>query len=168
MAAPERKLAINFVQVLPEVSGGIETYAHELLPRILDRLEGWRVTGLANHEGFAHYPAWDDRIEWLDCGFGWTDTGRRLVWESTLGTLKLRGLKPDLLHSMANTSILRPGCPQLTTVYDATQVLRPDPGLPMKAFRQMLRAAPRRADLIATISESAAEDVRRAFSTPAE
>lgn len=151
--------------MLPEVSGGIETYARELIPRIADRLDGWRISAIANEEGAAYYPQWDERIEWHSSGFGWADTGRRLFAETTSVPRRLRKLKPDVVHSMANTACLWPGAPQLTTVYDATQVLRPDPSLTMAAFRQLLRAAPRRSDLVVTISESAKSDIVKAFGT---
>jgi glycosyltransferase involved in cell wall biosynthesis len=164
----QKHLTFNFVQVLPELSGGIETYAHELISRIADRLDGWRITALVNNEGADYYPAWDDRVEWIPMGFSWKNLGRRLICESSTMPLKLRSLKPDLLHSMANTACLWPGCPQLTTIFDATQVLQPTDSIPMKVFCQLLRAAPRRSDLVVTISESAAADIQKAFGTSRE
>lgn len=164
MSQPRRHLAINLVQLLPEFSGGIEVYAHELIPRLADRLEGWRISAIVNREGAREYPAdWDDRIEWHVASFSWHNGIRRLFAESTVVPRMVRGLKPEVLHNMTNTACLRPGCPQVTTIFDATQILEPARSLRSLAFRKVLHAAPRRSDQIVTISDSAAADIARAF-----
>lgn len=159
-------LAINLVQHLPRFSGGIETYAHELIPRLIDRLPNWRVTAYVNSEGAREYSAWDDRCEWVDAGLSWHDRAKRLIWESTVLPRRVRRDGPTLLHNMTNTACLRPGCPQVTSIFDATQIVQPSSSLPSVAFRKLLRSAARRSDAVLTISESAADEISRAFSYP--
>lgn len=166
MDGKQKHLAINLIQLLPEFSGGIETYARELIPRVIDRLPGWQVSVFVNSEGAAAYPEWDQRADWIAAGLSWHSGPKRIVWESSVLPLKVRRLAPNLLHNMTNTACLHPGCPQLTTIFDATQVLQPAPSLPSKAFRQLLKASPRRSDQILTISASAAADVASAFDAP--
>lgn len=168
-SAPENEnchLAINLIQQLPKFSGGIETYAHELIPRIADRLPGWRISVFINREGVGTYSDWDDRCEWIDAGLSWHDKVKRLLWESTVLPRKVRRLQPTLLHNMTNTACLRPGCPQITSIFDATQILQPAPSLPSAAFRLLLKSAARRSDIVLTISESAAGDIADVFGTP--
>lgn len=167
MPAPQRHLAINLVQLLPEFSGGIEVYARELIPRLADRLEGWRISAIVNDEGAEHYPgSWDERIEWHPAGFSWNSGAQRLLAETTSVPRAVRQLRPDILHNMTNTACLRPGCPQVTTIFDATQILEPTRSLRSFAFRRVLHAAPRRSDAIVTISSSAADDIAGAFKVP--
>lgn len=162
--AGQRQLIFNLVQLLPSVSGGIETYTREIVPRIVERLGDWRVSALVNDEGAESYGTLSDGIELIPAGFSWNDRFPRLLYESTAGPKRMRGAKPALIHNMANTAMRRPGAPQVTTVFDATQLLQPDPGIGMAAFRRLLRAAPRRSDRVVTISQSAADDIARACS----
>ncbi|MBI2691029.1 MAG: glycosyltransferase family 4 protein [Solirubrobacterales bacterium] len=165
----ERKLAINLVQLLPNASGGIETYARELLPRLLDELPGWDVTVFVNREGAQQYPAWDSRCHWITANLSWFDRLKRLHYESTVLPRMLRRGDFDLLHNMVNTACLRPGCPQVTTIFDATPQLYPEPGesIPSKVFRKLLARSARRSDAILTISKSAGRDLERAYNLPA-
>lgn len=158
-------LVINLVQLLPETSGGIETYSRELIPRVVDRLPDWQVTAFVNREGAKSFPAWDDRVDWREMKLSWFDRGKRLIWESTILPRHIRRLKPSLVHNMVNTACVRPGGPQLTTVFDATPQLHPpaNEALPAKVFRKLLAASVRRTDAIVTISESAADDIAEAY-----
>lgn len=164
MSASEQQphLAINLIQLSAQYSGGLQTSAREMLPRLIDRLPGWRVSVLVNDEGERAYRDWDDRCEWVPVGISWHQRFRRIAWESTVMPLRLRRMKPTLLHSMTNTSFLRPGCPQVSLIADATQILEPAPSLASKAFRRLLISGARRADLVLTISDSAARDIERA------
>jgi glycosyltransferase involved in cell wall biosynthesis len=166
MAAQNRHLVFNLVQLLPGVSGGIETYARELVPRLAERLEGWRLSALVNDEGMESVGSWSERLELIPAGFSWNSRINRLIYESGVGALKLRRLRPTLIHNLANTACLHPGAPQVTTVFDATQLLEPDPSRAMIAFRHLLRSAPARSDAVLTISRSAAGDIARACRTP--
>lgn len=165
---PQPHVAINLVQLSAQFSGGLQTYAKEMLPRLIDRLPGWRVSVLVNDEGAKAYRDWDDRCEWVPVGISWHDRLRRIAWESTVMPIQLRRIKPTLLHSMTNTSCLRPGCPQLSLIADATQIIDPAPSLAAKAFRRLLISGARRADLVLTISDSAARDIERECGVAAE
>lgn len=166
MSTPTRTLAINLVQLLPNASGGIETYAHMLIPSIKQALSDWTVRVYVNREGWESYRSWSDECEWELVDFSWYDRFRRLHIESVGLPRRLRRDGADLVHSMVNTAVRRPGCPQVTTIFDATQILHDDTGLAVgpRLFRQLLKAAPRRSDAIVTISGSAAADIAKAFS----
>lgn len=168
VSAQQPHVAINLIQLSAQYSGGLQTYAKEMLPRLIDRLPGWRVTVLVNDEGAEAYRGWDDRCEWMPVGISWHDRLRRIAWESTVMPIQLRRIKPTLLHSMTNTSCLRPGCPQISLIADATQIIEPAPSLAAKAFRRLLISGARRADLVLTISESAARDIEHACSVQPE
>jgi alpha-1,3-rhamnosyl/mannosyltransferase len=162
------KLALNLIQLLPNASGGIETYARELLPLLLDRLPDWEVTAFVNREGGSEYVSWDDRCEWRTLDLSWHDRFKRLHFESTVLPRILRRDNFDLLHNLVNTACRAPGCPQVTTIFDATPQLYPPPGesIPSKVFRKLLARATRRSDLILTISESAKRDLINAYDLP--
>lgn len=159
------KLALNLIQLLPNASGGIETYSRELLPLLLDRLPDWDVTIFVNREGEQEYPHWDDRCEWRGLNLSWHDRFKRLHYESTVLPVILRREGFDLLHNLVNTACLAPGCPQITTMFDATPQLFPPPGesFPSKVFRKLLARAARRSDAVLTISESAKSDLIHAY-----
>ena len=161
MQNDSQHLAINLVQLLPEKSGGIETYARELLPRIIDQLPEWQITAYVNSEGFESYPEWDDRCDWQHVDMSWYDRRKRVLAESTVLPRRIRQSQATLVHNMVNTACRKPGCPQLTTVFDATPQLYPEPGesIPSKLFRRLLAAGVKRSDAIVTISKSAAIDI---------
>ena len=50
----------------------------------------------------------------------------RIFWEQCLQPLELRRLRPDLLHSLAFVSPVRPPCPAVVTVYDLSFKLTPE------------------------------------------
>ncbi len=158
----QKQLVFNLVQVLPGVAGGIETYSRAIVPRVAELLDDWRISVLVNDEGIESIGAWSDRLDLIPAGFSWNNRRKRLFYESYAGSAAMRRLQPALIHNLANTAFRKPGAPQLTTVFDATQLLQPDPGIGMAAFRKLLRAAPRRSDRVVTISRSAAEDIARA------
>lgn len=165
MSSSPPQLAINLIQLLPGRSGGIETYAKELLPRILDLLPHCDFTVFVNTEGYEAYPAWDARCAWEHVKMSWYDRPKRLLYESTVVPHRVRAHGCDLLHNMVNTACLRPGCPQVTTIFDATPQLFPEPGESFagRTFRRLLQASVRRSDAIVTISQSAAQDISRAY-----
>ena len=92
----------------------------------------------------------------------------RIFWEQCLLPLELMRLRPDLLHSLAFVSPLRPPCPTVVTVYDLSFKLTPDRFPP--AQRLYLSAftarSCHRARRVIAISESTRSDLVRLFGVP--
>lgn len=169
MTAERRTLAVNLLQLLPNAAGGLEMYSRELISRLPEALPQWTIRVHVNREGYESCRQWSEHCEWELADFSWHDRLTRAHYESTLLPWRLRRDGSDLLHNMINTACLAPGCPQVTSIADATQILHPETGgLGPRFFRQLLRSAPRRSDAIITISRSAADDLVRAFGVDRE
>jgi glycosyltransferase involved in cell wall biosynthesis len=92
----------------------------------------------------------------------------RILWEQCVQPIELIRLRPDLLHSLAFVSPLRPPCPAVVTVYDLSFKLTPDRFRP--AQRLYLSAftarSCHRARRVIAISESTRGDLVRLFGVP--
>jgi len=92
----------------------------------------------------------------------------RIFWEQCLQPIELLRLRPDLLHSLAFVSPVRPPCPTVVTVYDLSFKLTPERFQP--AQRLYLSAftarSCHRARRVIAISESTRSDLVRLFGVP--
>ena len=119
-------VALNLVYLVPGETGGMETYARELVPRLAAR-EDLRVTCLVNREaGEAGGGPWGEvcamevvpvrassRIEWVR---GEQQHVPRIA--ARIGA--------DLVHSLGSTAPLWGRVPRVTTIHDLNYLLVPD------------------------------------------
>ncbi len=159
-------VALNLVYLVPGETGGTETYARELLPRLSARGDV-RVTALVNQEAAAVDGPWRDvphvtvpvnarnRVEWVR---GEQQHVPRLA----------RRAGADVLHSLANTSPVWGPFKRIVTVHDLHYRVVPDAhfGLLGLGMRVLVPAAVRACRRVVTDSEATKRDLTRLLGTP--
>jgi len=155
-------VALNLVYLVPGETGGMETYARELVPRLAAR-EDLRVTCLVNREaGEAGGGPWGEvcamevvpvrassRIEWVR---GEQQHVPRIA--ARIGA--------DLVHSLGSTAPLWGRVPRVTTIHDLNYLLVPDAhfGLRGLGMRVLVPGAARRSRRVIVDAASTREDLR--------
>jgi glycosyltransferase involved in cell wall biosynthesis len=152
-------VGLNLVFLVPGETGGMETYARELLPR-LAAIDGLRVTAFVNREAADAGGPWADvqhevipvrarkRIEWV--------RGEQLHVPRMAARARC-----DVLHSLASTAPLRGPFRRVTTIHDLNYKLVPEAhfGLRGLGMRLLVPAAARRSHRIIVDAESTRRDL---------
>jgi glycosyltransferase involved in cell wall biosynthesis len=161
------KVALNLVYLVPGETGGMETYARELIPA-LAALPGLELLALVNREAAADTSGpWHDavpmevvpvharnRIEWVR---GEQQHVPRLADRAGA----------DIVHSLASTAPLRGRARRVTTIHDLNYKLVPDThfGLRGLGMRVLVPAAARRSHRILVDAASTRDDLRQHLGT---
>lgn len=154
-------VALNLVFLVPGETGGMETYARELIPRLVAR-SGMRVTCLVNRESSETGGGpWGEvcpmevvpvrarsRVEWV-----------RGEQQHVPGIARRIGA--DLVHSLASTAPLRGPVPRVTTIHDLNYLLVPEAhfGLRGLGMRVLVPAAARRSRRVIVDSSATGHDL---------
>jgi glycosyltransferase involved in cell wall biosynthesis len=155
------------VYLVPGHTGGMETYARELIPRLVAERPDWRFTAFVNREAEADGLRFENVV---------TTTlpvraTRRVDWvrgeQQHLPRLARRA-GVDLLHSLASTA---PACgrfARVVTIHDLIYRLYPEAhfGLRTLGLRVLVPLAARRSHRIITDSRSARDDLVRLLDVP--
>jgi glycosyltransferase involved in cell wall biosynthesis len=160
-------VALNLVYLVPGETGGMETYARELIPRLAAR-EDVRVTALVNREA-------------AEVGGPWLDVAHHVVpvWaRSRVGWVRGEQVHvprlaeragADLLHSLASTAPLHGRVPRITTIHDLNYKLVPEAhfGVRGLGMRVLIPASARRSRRIVVDAESTRRDLVEHLRVPA-
>jgi glycosyltransferase involved in cell wall biosynthesis len=152
-------VALNLVYLVPGETGGMETYARELLPRLAAR-EDVRLTALVNREA-------------ADAGGPWLDVPHEIVPVRARNRLEwVRGEQQHvprlaeragaaLLHSLASTAPLHGRVRRITTIHDLNYKLVPEAhfGVRGLGMRVLVPASARRSHRIIVDAESTRRDL---------
>lgn len=153
------RVGLNLVFLVPGETGGMETYARELLPR-LAAIDGLRVTAFINREA-------------ADAGGPWADVPhevipvrarKRIEWvrgEQQHVPRLARKAGCELVHSLASTAPLHGPFVRVTTIHDLNFKLVPEAhfGLRGLGMRLLVPAAARRSHRIIVDAESTRRDL---------
>jgi glycosyltransferase involved in cell wall biosynthesis len=137
---------------------GVGHYAWQLLTHALQESDVWRFQLLANRPLNGHLK---------DVPLALPVSGPyfpvRSVWMQGLLPLSLRKAQPTLCHFTNYLMPLALPCPALVTVHDMSPFLYPEtqPRKNVLLMRALLPQIARRADTIITVTQSAADDIRR-------
>jgi glycosyltransferase involved in cell wall biosynthesis len=162
-------VGLNLVYLLPGETGGMETYARELLPG-LALMDGVRLTAFVNREAAAAADGpWGEVVPMQVVP---VHARNRLEWvrgeQMHVPRLAARA-GCDLVHSLASTAPLRGRLPGVTTIHDLNYRKVPDahfgvrglgmrvlvPAAARRARRVLVDAASTRDDLVADLGVSA-------------
>jgi glycosyltransferase involved in cell wall biosynthesis len=152
-------VALNLVYLVPGETGGMETYARELLPRLAAR-DDVRVTALVNREALAAGGPWLDvanvlipvrarsRVEWVR-------------GEQQFVPRAAARAGADLVHSLASTAPLHGSVRRITTIHDLNYKLVPEAhfGVRGLGMRALVPASARRSHRIVVDAESTRRDL---------
>lgn len=153
-------VGLNLVYLVPGETGGMETYARELIPR-LAAIEGLRLTAFVNRETAAGGSGpWDEvphetvpvrarnRVEWVR---GEQQHLPRMA----------RSAGCEVVHSLASTAPLRGAFVRVTTIHDINYKMVPQAhfGIRGLGMRLLVPAAVRRAHRLIAVSSATRDDL---------
>jgi glycosyltransferase involved in cell wall biosynthesis len=159
-------VGLNLVFLVPGETGGMETYARELIPR-LAATEGLRLTAFVNREtgvdGLAGVPAAvvpvsaRNRVEWVR---GEQQHLPRMA----------AGAGCDLIHSLASTAPVWGRVPRVTTIHDLNYRKVPDAhfGVRGLGMRALVPAAAKRSRRVIVDAASTKQDLIADLRVPAD
>jgi len=160
-------VGLNLVYLVPGETGGMETYARELVPR-LAAIEGVRLTAFVSRA--AGDVALPDGVTRMVVP---VDARNRVGWvrgeQQHLPRLAARA-RCDLVHSLASTAPLHGRFARVTTIHDLHYKLMPDAHFGMRGLgmRVLVPAAARRSQRIIAVSHQTADDLVAHLRTPRE
>src|SRR5205807_6163677 len=118
-------VGLNLVYLVPREMSGLETYARELVPVLLQRRPDLRLTGFVNREASS-----DSGLRELIPTVIVPVRGRRRVeWaagEQTLLPVLARRAGVDLVHSLASTSPAWGPFRRVVTIHDVIYRIHPE------------------------------------------
>ena len=167
---PRVHVGLNLVFLTPGEQGGMETYARELIPRLVAAAPEHRFTCFINRDAASAEGPWQQltgsvvvpvsarsRVQWV--------RGEQLL----LAPLAHRA-GVDLLHSFASTAPGWGSFRRVVTIHDLIYRTLPEahPGLRSLGMRVLVPLAARRSDRVIADSEATATDVRRYLRMPAD
>ncbi|MGH2947795.1 MAG: glycosyltransferase family 4 protein [Solirubrobacteraceae bacterium] len=160
-------VALNLVFLVPGETGGMETYARELIPRLAERGD-LRLTALINREAAAAGGPWE-RVEVHVVPVSARSRPQWVRGEQQFVPQMAERAGADLVHSLASTAPLRGRVRRITTIHDLNYKLVPEAhfGLRGLGMRLLIPAAARRSHRILVDAESTRHDLVAHLGTPA-
>jgi glycosyltransferase involved in cell wall biosynthesis len=162
-------LGVNLLYLVPGETGGRETYARELIPRLAEADPTLRITLFLNREAAA------------TSGASWGEAGRvvripvsgrsRAEWATGEQLLLPRAAARagvDVLHSLANFAPAWGRFVRVVTVHDLLYLRHPEflSALMRLGTRTLVPLGARRSDRVITVSESSREELVRLLRIP--
>ena len=164
-------VGLNLIYLVPGETGGLETYARELIPALLREQTGLRLTAFVNREAVeASKSRWGDQIPTVTVP---VRAQRRSEWvrgEQQLLPRLAKRVGVDLLHSLASTAPISGAFRRVVTIHDVIYRIHPEahPGLRSLAMRVLVPLAARRSHRIIVPSEATRDDLLHLLKVPAE
>lgn len=164
-------VGLNLIFLVPGETGGMEVYARELVPRLLEAApERMRFTAFLPREAMIAEGDWGQppaavtvpvharqRVQWV--------IGEQIL----LPPLAMR-MGVDLVHSFASTAPAWGRFRRVVTVHDLIYAHFPEAhrGIRAKGMSALVPLAARRSDRVIAISQSTKDDLLRLLHVPAE
>jgi glycosyltransferase involved in cell wall biosynthesis len=163
---------LNALFLDPSGSGGPETYLRGLAPALRDLRPAPRLTVVTSRSGAAAlrddgWPAWA-AVRSLPCDEG--QRGRRQIAEQVLLPALARGLRADVLHSLASVAPIRvPGVAHVITLHDVTFFrLRTFNAVTTWGMQQVVARAARHAQRLVAVTAAARDEIVAELDLPPE
>lgn len=160
-------VGLNLVYLLPGATGGMETYARELLPRLAERADV-RLTAFVSHAAAKAGGPWAEVAEQVLVP---VDAGNRVEWvrgEQYYLPRLARRAGVNLVHSLGSTAPLWGGVQRVTTIHDLNYKLVPEAhfGLRGLGMRVLIPLSARRSHRVIAISRATALDIHQHLGLP--
>jgi len=164
-------VGLNLIYLVPGETGGMETYARELIPALLDDNADLRVTAFINREAAeAEGGPWHDLVPSITVP---VRARRRTEWvrgeQQLLPRLAARA-GVDLLHSLAGTAPAWGAFCRVVTINDVIYRVYPEThfGVRSRAMALLLPLAARRSHRVIAPSANTRNDLVRLLKVPPE
>ncbi|MFZ0342799.1 MAG: glycosyltransferase family 1 protein, partial [Gaiellaceae bacterium] len=158
------------VYLVPGETGGMETYARELIPALLDRRPELRITTFVNREAAGRDGPWSDLATQVVVP---VRARRRTEWirgEQLLLPRLAKRAGVEIVHSLASTAPARGSFGRVVTIHDLIYRIHPEAhaGVRAKGMAVLVPLAARRSHRIITPSVSTRDDLVQLLKVPAE
>jgi glycosyltransferase involved in cell wall biosynthesis len=163
-----RHVGLNLVYLVPGETGGMETYARELVPALVEARPDLRLTAFVNRETSGAAGPW---IEQIECVQVPVTARRRSEWvrgeQLLLPRLATRA-GVDVLHSLASTAPALGRFRRVTTIHDVIYRIYPEAhsALRSRGMAVLVPLAARRSQRVIAPSVSTRDDLVRLLSVP--
>jgi glycosyltransferase involved in cell wall biosynthesis len=164
-------VGLNLIYLVPGETGGMETYARELIPALLRERPDLRLTAFVNREvAEAKRAHWRELVPTVTVP---VSARRRPQWvrgEQQLVPRVAERVGVDLVHSLASTAPAWGDFRRITTIHDVIYRIYPDahPGVRSLAMRLLVPLAARRSHRIIAPSKATQHDLMRLLGVPSE
>ncbi len=161
-------VGLNLVYLVPGETGGMETYARELVPALLEARPDLRLTAFVNRETYGAAGPWTDQIESVRVP---VSARRRTGWvrgeQQLLPRLAARA-GVDVLHSLGSTAPAWGRFRRVTTIHDVIYRIYPEAHSPLRSrgMALLVPLAARRSQRVIAPSETTRDDLVRHLSVP--
>jgi glycosyltransferase involved in cell wall biosynthesis len=163
-------VGLNLVFLVPGETGGMETYARELIAALIEHAPELRLTIFLSREA-----ATDTTAPWAAAPSVTVAVNARRRTEWVRGEQQLlpriaRDRGVDLLHSLASTGPIRGRFHKVVTIHDLIYRIYPEAhaGIKSKGMGVLVPLAARRSDRVITPSSTTRDDVVRLLKVPEE
>ncbi|UCD58685.1 MAG: glycosyltransferase, partial [Candidatus Hydrogenedentota bacterium] len=162
------RIGINLLYFLPGISGGGETVALNLVPKVvaLDRRNEYFI--FLNKENRFVFGFDQPNVTEIRCSVRAHSRALRILWEQLTLPAQVRKYRLDLLHCPGITSPVISKCPVVVTIYDMNYRFHPESytRISYPFTRLFYSLSERCADKIIVISNSVKEDLIRLSNVP--
>jgi glycosyltransferase involved in cell wall biosynthesis len=165
-------VGLNMIYLVPGETGGMEVYARELIPALLDAASesgrDVRFTAFLSREAAATGGPWGELLPAVTVP---VDARRREQWvlgeQALLPRLAARA-GVDIVHSLASTAPVRGRYRRVVTVHDLIYARFPEAhsGIRDRGMRVLVPLAVRRSQRVIAISQSTRRDLVELLGTP--
>ena len=163
-------VGLNLVYLVPGETGGMETYARELIPALLDQRPELRITTFVNREAAGQDGPRSDLATQVVVP---VRARRRTEWirgEQLLLPRLAKRAGVEIVHSLASTAPARGSFGRVVTIHDLIYRTHPEAhaGVRAKGMAVLVPLAARRSHRIITPSVSTRDDLVQLLKVPAE
>ena len=164
-------VGLNLVYLVPDNTGGTETYAQELIPELVAAAPDTRFTAFINREASAQTGRpWGDLIPAITVP---VRASNRIQWvrgEQQLLPRLAKRAGVDVLHSLANTAPAWGPFRRVVTIHDLAYRMSPEAhlGLLGLGMRVLVPLGARRSDRIIVDAASTRDDLDRVLGIAAD
>ena len=163
-------MGLNLVYLVPGETGGMETYARELIPALLAERPDLRITAFVNREAGDQTGPWSDLATQVVVP---VRARRRAEWirgEQLLLPRFAKRAGVGIVHSLASTAPGSGSFRRVVTIHDLIYHLFPEAhtGVRSKGMAILVPLAARRSQRIITPSVSTRDDLVRLLKIPEE
>ena len=158
-------IGLNLVYLVPSAQGGMETYARELVPRLVEAAPQHTFTSFINRDAAATGGPWFEHTRSVVIP---VSARSRVQWvrgEQQMLPPRARCEGVELLHSFASTAPAWGPFVRVTTIHDLIYRTMPEahPGLRSLGMRVLVPLAARRSERIIVPSHATADDIASAL-----
>lgn len=162
-----RRVGLNLLYMVPGETGGLEVYARQLIPRLVDRAFGTRFVAYVNAEAYESVMSepWSNTAEVRRVSVNGSNRVMRIAAENLVLPFLARKHGIDLLHNLGNSAPLLCKCATVTTIHDVIYKRFPEAHGPVMLWGQkvIIPLAVHRSNLIITDSQKSREEILNGF-----